>query len=75
MACRHSRRRHRRTCPRRGLRFAIFLTAAGLAPLMHLSVCAIEMTSLEQRIPKVERLLAKAETEKSADRGWKTPTA
>lgn len=50
-------------------------TAAGLAPLMHLKVCAIEMTSLEQRIPKVERLLAKAETEKSADRGWKTPTA
>ena len=33
-------------------------TAAGLAPLMHLQLRAIEMTSLEQRITKVERLLA-----------------
>ncbi len=42
MACRH--RRHRRTCPRRGLPFAVFLAlaAAGLAPAVPLPALAAE---------------------------------
>jgi Peptidase family M1 domain len=38
MACRHSR--HRRTCPGRGLPFAVFLVAAGLAPAVPLPALA-----------------------------------
>jgi hypothetical protein len=48
-------------------------TAAGLAPLIHLQLRAIEMTDLEQRIAKVERLLAKVEAEKSPDLGREVP--
>src|SRR5579864_4218232 len=40
MACRHSRHRH--TCARRGLAFAVFLAAAGLAPALPLPAMAAE---------------------------------
>src|SRR5579864_1906343 len=40
MACRHSRHRH--TCARRGLAFAVFLAAAGLAPALPLPAMASE---------------------------------
>jgi hypothetical protein len=36
-------------------------TAAGLAPLMHLQLRAIEMTNIEQRLVKVEEVVATME--------------
>ena len=43
--------------------------AAGLAPLMNLQLAAIETTNLEQRIEKLEKLLAKAENKLNDNRG------
>lgn len=43
--------------------------AAGLAPLFNLQLRALESTDLERRLDKVEKLLAKAESESDTEGG------
>jgi len=42
-------------------------TAAGLAPLMNLQLRAIEQTSFQERLAKLERLVAKLVADDSAE--------
>ena len=50
-------------------------TAAGLAPLMHLQLRAIETTNLEQRLARVEEQLATTEAEDPLRSRWRHPKA
>lgn len=48
-------------------------TAAGLASLLNLQLRVIQETNLEQRVARLERLLAESDLLKTADKAEKKP--